>query len=101
MKRIEASGRAHFGVVASTARSQGAVMTLQAGERTGGPDNVHPDSDQWLFVVSGRGEAIVGGRDVPLSPGSLLLIEAGETHEVRNTGEAPLETLNVYAPPAY
>ena len=101
MKRIEASAQAHFRVVARTARSQGAVMTLQAGETTGGPDNTHPHSDQWLFVVSGEGEATVGGRDVHLSPGTLLLIEAGEPHEVRNTGDSPLETLSVYAPPAY
>jgi mannose-6-phosphate isomerase-like protein (cupin superfamily) len=31
----------------------------------------------------------------------LLLIERGAKHEVRNTGRAPLRTLNVYVPPAY
>ena len=35
----------------------------------------HVDSDQWL------------------SP--------GETHEIRNDGDVPLETINVYAPPEY
>jgi oxalate decarboxylase/phosphoglucose isomerase-like protein (cupin superfamily) len=29
------------------------------------------------------------------------LIERGETHEVRNTGRTPMNTLNVYVPPAY
>ena len=36
-----------------------------------------------------------------LSPGDLLLIEAGEPHEIRAGGEHRLVTLNVYAPPAY
>ena len=30
-----------------------------------------------------------------------LLIEHGDRHEVRNTGRAPLKTLNIYVPPAY
>jgi mannose-6-phosphate isomerase-like protein (cupin superfamily) len=36
-----------------------------------------------------------------LRAGTLLLIERGERHEIRNTGRAPLRTLNVYVPPAY
>ena len=30
-----------------------------------------------------------------------MLIQRGDTHEVRNTGEGPLRTLNLYVPPAY
>ena len=30
-----------------------------------------------------------------------MLIGRGETHEIRNTGDEPLRTLNVYVPPAY
>ena len=33
--------------------------------------------------------------------GTLVLIGRGETHEIRNTGDAPLKTLNIYVPPAY
>lgn len=35
------------------------------------------------------------------SPQSLLLIEHGERHEVRNTGRSVLKTLNFYPSPAY
>jgi oxalate decarboxylase/phosphoglucose isomerase-like protein (cupin superfamily) len=31
----------------------------------------------------------------------LLLVARRERHEIRNTGRAPLRTLNVYVPPAY
>lgn len=90
-----------FHVLGTTERSQAATMVLGPGEKTGGPENRHPGSDQWLLVRSGQGEAIVEGEHVPLAPGRLLLIEAGDRHEIRSTGEAPLVTVNVYAAPAY
>ena len=76
-------------------------MTLAAGEREGGPGNRHRGADQWLFVEAGAGLAIVNGRRAILRAGSLLLIERGEGHEIRNTGRTPLKTLTVYVPPAY
>jgi mannose-6-phosphate isomerase-like protein (cupin superfamily) len=76
-------------------------MVLAAGDREGGPDNRHRGSDQWLYVVSGTGAATVNGKRSPLAAGTLLLIERGEAHEIRNTGRAPLRTLNFYVPPAY
>lgn len=102
MKHIATAGTtAFFNVVAETNRSQGATMVLKPGASTGGEDNIHPDADQWLYVVSGRGRAAVEGREVIIRRGSLLLIEAGERHEIRNDGAHPLVTINVYAPPAY
>lgn len=80
---------------------QAAEMVLAPGDREGGPDNAHRGTDQWLFVVSGTGLAIVDGVRRRLRAGSLLVIERGERHEIRNTGRTPLRTLNVYAPPAY
>jgi mannose-6-phosphate isomerase-like protein (cupin superfamily) len=76
-------------------------MTLAAGDSEGGPDNRHRGSDQWLYVVSGTGVAVVNKRRYPLRTGTLLLIEHGDTHEIRNTGAEPLRTLNLYVPPAY
>jgi mannose-6-phosphate isomerase-like protein (cupin superfamily) len=74
-------------------------MTLRPGESEGGPDNRHQGADQWLYIVSGL--AIVDGRRVPLRGGTLLFIERGDRHEIRNTGRLPLKSLNLYVPPAY
>ena len=90
-----------FRVVLGDGRSQAAQMTLGPGQTEGGPDNRHKGADQWLFVESGTGEAVVEGRRVELRAGTLLLIQRGERHEIRNTGAEPLRTLNVYVPPAY
>ena len=76
-------------------------MELAAGDSTGGPDNRHPESDQWVLVLSGTGTAIVEEAEHELSPGTLLLIEAGEVHELRSGPDEPLATLNLYAPPEY
>ena len=66
-----------------------------------GLKNFHRHSDQWLFVLAGAGLAIVEGKRRPLRNGSLLLIEHGERHEIRNTGRKLLVTLNIYSPLAY
>jgi mannose-6-phosphate isomerase-like protein (cupin superfamily) len=39
--------------------------------------------------VAGTGQALVEGEPVELGEGTLLLIEAGEAHEIRNTGRSP------------
>jgi mannose-6-phosphate isomerase-like protein (cupin superfamily) len=44
---------------------------------------------------------MVNGKRHKLGRGSLLFIERREKHEIRNTGRAPLRTLNFYVPPAY
>jgi mannose-6-phosphate isomerase-like protein (cupin superfamily) len=102
MKHIKTgSARAFFKVLTSTRSAQAAMMVLPPGQSTGEPDNEHPRSEQWLFVVSGSGKALVNKRRVPLRANSLLLIEKGEVHQITNTGRRPLVTLNFYAPPAY
>jgi mannose-6-phosphate isomerase-like protein (cupin superfamily) len=102
MKTIRVSeATGFFDIVAGTDRSQAATMVLQPGQATGGADNVHAGVDQWLYVIAGAGQATVNGRRVNVAAGDLLLIEAGERHEIRNTGTTPLVTVNVYAPPEY
>lgn len=80
---------------------QAAEMVIAPGDSEGGADNAHRGADQWVYVVSGTGLAIVEGVRRKLRAGSLLVIERGERHEIRNTGRTLLKTLNVYSPPAY
>ena len=44
---------------------------------------------------------MVNGKRYPLHQGSLMLIEAGDRHEIRNNGKDLLRTLNIYVPPGY
>ena len=90
-----------FRVLGDSSRSQAATMVLAPGSSTGGPENRHSSSDQWLLVLRGTGTAVVEGDEVELTAGTLILVEAGEAHEIRCTGGEALETVNVYSPPAY
>ena len=89
-----------FRVALGNRRSQAAEMVLPPGESEGDAGNRHRGADQWLYVVAGSGAAVMKGRRVALRPGTLLLIERGDGHEIKNTGRGVLRTLNVYVPPA-
>jgi mannose-6-phosphate isomerase-like protein (cupin superfamily) len=88
---------AGFSVVMSNERAQAATMVIAPGDSEGGPENRHRGADQWLFVLSGSGIAILGGRKHRLKAHSLILIERGTTHEIRNTGRTPLKRLKDWA----
>jgi mannose-6-phosphate isomerase-like protein (cupin superfamily) len=101
MKHKQLRFGAGFKVVITNRRSQAAQMVIRPGDAEGDASNRHRGADQWLYVVEGRGVAILNDKRVPLRRGSLLLIEQGDRHEIRNTGKDPLKTLNLYSPPAY
>jgi len=101
MKRKQLRFGKGFRVAIDGSKAQVAEMVIAPGEAEGGPRNRHRSADQWLYVVSGTGCATVNGRRIPLSSGTLLLIEHRDRHEVRNTGIALLKTINFYSPRAY
>ncbi len=101
MKTFKIEPEEGFKVLGGTKKSQSATMVLAAGDKTGGPDNKHDSSDQWLYVISGKGKAVIDGKETEFGAGKLILIEAGETHEIINNSEDRLVTLNFYAPPEY
>jgi mannose-6-phosphate isomerase-like protein (cupin superfamily) len=101
MKRKQLRFGRGFTVIFGNTRSQAAQMVIEPGKAEGGPRNRHRGADQWLYVVSGQGVAKSGTKRLPLRAGTLLLIEHGDRHEIRNNGETLLKTLNFYIPPAY
>ena len=101
MQHVTVKPDVEFRVIAGSRRSQAAIMVLEAGESTGSTDNMHLESDQWLYVLGGSGTAIVEGFELKLVRGELILIEAGEVHEIFAGKDENLETLNIYAPPEY
>ena len=102
MKHIKLSGkRPAFKVVAETPSAQAALMVLKPGESTGEPDNEHPQCEQWLYVVSGEGKVLSGGKRKSMAAGDLVVIEKREVHQITAAGKHPLVTLNIYVPPAY
>jgi mannose-6-phosphate isomerase-like protein (cupin superfamily) len=107
MKHIKTGkSRGSFDVLFATRSAQAAMMTLRPGGASDDqPSNEHPECEQWLFVLAGKGEAVIGkgrsARRVPITENSLVVIEKGELHQIKNLGRKLLRTLNVYVPPAY
>src|SRR5262249_9751128 len=90
-----------FRVALGDRHSQAAQMVLAPGDREGGPDNRPPTYDTGLDVAAGTGSAMANGERIELREGTLVLIQRGDAHEIRNTGRVPLRTVTVYVPPAY
>jgi mannose-6-phosphate isomerase-like protein (cupin superfamily) len=97
----------NFKPIVLTRQAQLATMNLRPGDVSDDePSNEHPRCEQWLFVVAGSGRATIGKnhrsiRQIKITKDSLLIIERGEIHQIKNTGRKVLRTINIYIPPAY
>ncbi|HEV7565990.1 MAG TPA: cupin domain-containing protein [Microbacteriaceae bacterium] len=59
----------------------------------------HEESDEIVYVLSGRGSFTVGeGNSIPIVPGDALHIPVGVFHDSHNDGWAPLHLLVMYSP---
>lgn len=72
------------------------VMALKPGEEIGA--EVHT-LDQFFRVEEGTGEAILDGTRTQIRAGFGVIVPAGATHNIINTGSAPLKLYTIYAPP--
>ena len=86
-------------VVQTSQRSQLVTMNLGPGEAIG--EEHHDDADQLLYIVSGRGEAVLDGEVEPMGPGQLVYVPAGVRHDIRNAADEPLRLWTVYTPPEH
>ncbi len=53
----------------------------------------HPDCEECIHVLSGKGLFCTEDQERPLKPGDTVLVPPGERHHTRNTGGEPLELL--------
>ena len=77
------------------------VGQLEPG--TGHANHNHPCVEEILYVLSGRGLQMVdapGGRvEREVGPGVLVHIPPDVFHSTVNTGDGPMRSLAIYAPP--
>lgn len=86
-----------FQVLATTKKSQFAIMNLADNEVSGEFGTDHPQADQVLYVLEGSGSIKVEDQEEPLAPGDVVILPAGAKHQVRG----PNKSINFYAPVAY
>jgi mannose-6-phosphate isomerase-like protein (cupin superfamily) len=75
------------------------VMTIPPEGEIG--EEVHPDTDQVLVFVDGRGEAQLDGQASEVGPNDLVFVRAGTRHNFLNRGDVPLRLITIYAPPEH
>jgi mannose-6-phosphate isomerase-like protein (cupin superfamily) len=54
------------------------------------PPHFHPEVEECIFVLSGKGITYADSGEFPLAAGDTLLVPPGEKHVTRNIGGEPL-----------
>ncbi len=75
------------------------LMALKPGEEIG--EEVHEDRDQFFRVEQGEGEVLIDGKRSAIRSDMAIIVPAGASHNVRNTGAEPLKVYTLYAPPEH
>lgn len=86
-------------VVTTGPKMQVVVMTVPPDGEIG--EETHPDTDQVLFVVEGRGESVLEGERRDITTGDLIFVPAGMLHNFVTRGDEPLRIITAYAPPEH
>ncbi len=83
-------------VIYTGKESQLVLMTLHPGEEIG--EEVHPNTDQILFLVEGVGQAILNDQSFEFKEKDVVFVTAGTKHNFINSGDKPLKLYTIYAP---
>ena len=59
----------------------------------------HPQFDQFFFVLSGRGKAIVDGKEFLMEPNGCLFIPKNAAHAMEVIGKETLRAIVICSPP--
>lgn len=75
------------------------VMSLKPGEDIG--EEVHDDRDQFFRFETGSGEVWIDGTANQVKSDHGVIVPAGATHNVINTGTDDLRFYTIYGPPEH
>ena len=79
------------------------VMSINVGKDIGA--EIHPDTDQFIKIVSGRAKILIGSSAQDyyyqriVDSSFAIIIPAGVWHNIENMGDNPLKLYSIYAPP--
>jgi mannose-6-phosphate isomerase-like protein (cupin superfamily) len=74
------------------------IPVAKPGDAPRGP-HLHDGFEECIYVLSGRGTTQAESGEIPIAPGDIVLIPAGEKHMTRNTGSEPLVLLCFFPVP--
>lgn len=86
-------------VICTGKYTQLVLMTIPVGGEIG--EEVHPDTDQLLFLVEGQGQAVIEGQPSDFNEDDVVFVPAGTKHNFINNGSEDLKLYTVYGPPEH
>ena len=84
-------------VLATGKHTQIVIMHIPAGGEIG--EEVHPDNDQLLLLVSGKGRCMLNGTEADFAEGDAVLVPAGTRHNFIAAADQPMNIMTTYSPP--
>jgi len=77
-----------------TAASASVYFEVEPGDHVG----AHTDSaEEFLVILEGRGEGMVGDEVAPVREGQVVVVPAMVRHDITNTGDGPLRVFGTFA----
>lgn len=73
------------------------TVVVVPGQRTL-PAHSHPNGEETIYVVSGKGKVLIGDEMSEIKAGSIMLFPQGMPHMLYNTGTTELKGICFYAP---
>lgn len=86
-------------VIFTGPKAQLVVMSIPVAGDIG--EETHPETDQMLFVVEGKAEAILDGQSQVVDEDNVVYVPAGTRHNIKNIDNEDLKLYTVYAPPQH
>jgi mannose-6-phosphate isomerase-like protein (cupin superfamily) len=77
--------------------NRASVYRVLLSPRQRSRESYHRVAEEFYFVISGRGAAVLNGETRPLAPGDFLRLPPGTRH-VFVSDEEPLDLLNIHVP---
>lgn len=73
------------------------MSIIAAGSKT--DKHAHEGTEECIYVVSGRGEAVIAGEKYEIGPDVVILVKPGQDHQFFNHSDETMRLIWVYAPP--
>ncbi len=84
-------------VLATSKHTQVVVMDVKPAEDIG--KEIHPNEDQVLYLISGRGTIYMDGKEMDFNKGDCVLVPAGTEHNFTTIGDESMKIITTYSPP--
>jgi DNA-binding transcriptional MerR regulator/quercetin dioxygenase-like cupin family protein len=81
-----------------SARDTGGAMSVFEFNGSGWPRHLHHDQDEWIYIIDGELDFLVGDKRFRLGPGESIFIPRKTSHAWAGTNGKPARIVNVYQP---